>query len=282
MKGGVSAQVTAIEIERPDGQTKKFVVRRHGEVDLKQRPQVAADEFRLLHLLQSARLATPAPYYLGQSGEIFAKPYVVLEYIEGEPEFAPSRLNDFLLQLATHLSRIHSVDCSSLDFSFLPRQEERYIALLERWTTTTSRSLSEDRILDALKLVWPLSHQNQPVLLHGDFWPGNVLWKDGRLVGVIDWEDAALGDPLADLANSRLEMLWTFGIDAMHRFTQHYQAMTTIDCTNLPYWDLCAALRPASKFAGWALDEMTEKAMKEGHRLFTLQALEAISAPEKS
>ena len=26
-------------------------------------------------------------------------------------------------------------------------------------------------------------------LLHGDYWPGNVLWKNGALVGVIDWED---------------------------------------------------------------------------------------------
>jgi aminoglycoside phosphotransferase (APT) family kinase protein len=35
-------------------------------------------------------------------------------------------------------------------------------------------------------------------LLHGDYWPDNTLWRDGRLVCVIDWEDAALGDPLAD------------------------------------------------------------------------------------
>jgi aminoglycoside phosphotransferase (APT) family kinase protein len=38
-------------------------------------------------------------------------------------------------------------------------------------------------------------------VLHGDYWPGNVLWRDGRLVGVIGWEEAAFGDPLADLAN---------------------------------------------------------------------------------
>ncbi len=34
-----------------------------------------------------------------------------------------------------------------------------------------------------------------------------MLWKDGQLVAVIDWEDAPLGDPLADVANSRLESL---------------------------------------------------------------------------
>jgi aminoglycoside phosphotransferase (APT) family kinase protein len=34
-----------------------------------------------------------------------------------------------------------------------------------------------------------------------------VLWRDGRIVAVIDWEDAQVGDPLADLANTRLELL---------------------------------------------------------------------------
>jgi hypothetical protein len=101
LKGGISAQVTALEIERPDGQTKKMIVRQHGDVDLKHNPHVAADEFKLLQLLQSVGLATPTPYHLDQSGEIFPTPYVVIEYIEGTPEFAPSNLNHLILQLAT-------------------------------------------------------------------------------------------------------------------------------------------------------------------------------------
>ena len=82
---------------------------------------------------------------------------------------------------------------------------------------------------DVLEAVWPLPQSNRSVLLHGDFWPGNILWKDGQLVGIIDWENAAVGDPLADVANSRLEMLWAFGNDAMQSFTSQYQTVTTID-----------------------------------------------------
>ena len=36
-------------------------------------------------------------------------------------------------------------------------------------------------------------------------------WCHNRIVAVIDWEDAALGDPLADVANARLEVLMHFG-----------------------------------------------------------------------
>ena len=81
LQGGISARVTALEIERPDGQTQKLLVRQHGEVDLKHNPQVAAAEFKLLQFLQSVDLAAPVPYYLDQSGEIFSTPYLVIEYL---------------------------------------------------------------------------------------------------------------------------------------------------------------------------------------------------------
>jgi aminoglycoside phosphotransferase (APT) family kinase protein len=276
LKGGVSAQVTALEIERPDGHTKKMIIRQHGAVDLKHNPQVAANEFKLLQLVHSAGLAAPKPYYLDQSGEIFPTPYIVIEYIEGETEFALSHVPDLILQLATHLSRIHAVDCSKLDVSFLPQQEQRYADKLRERPAILDESLDEGRIRDALEAVWPLSQRNTPVLLHGDFWPGNVLWKDGQLVAIIDWEDAAVGDPLADVANGRLEILWAFGSDAMQSFTQQYQAMTTTDFTNLPYWDLCAALRPIAQIAQWGLDDITERTMRERHRWFVSQAFEAM------
>jgi aminoglycoside phosphotransferase (APT) family kinase protein len=277
LKGGVSAQVTAIEIERPGGHTKKMIVRRHGAVDLQHNPQVAADEFKLLQLLHSVGLAAPAPYHLDQSCEIFTTPYVVIEYIDGIPEFDLEQVPDLIFQLATHLYKIHQVDLSKLDVSFLPQKAKIYAEMLRERLAKGDAPINERHIRDALVSVWPFPQRNASVLLHGDFWPGNILWKDGQLVAIIDWEDAALGDPLADVANSRLEILWACGINAMHHFTQQYQSLTTIDFTNLPYWDLCAALRPASQFAAWAPDELTETIMRERYSWFIAQALEKIS-----
>ena len=39
-----------------------------------------------------------------------------------------------------------------------------------------------------------------PVLVHADLGPEHVLCRDGRVVGVIDWSDARVGDPALDLA----------------------------------------------------------------------------------
>jgi aminoglycoside phosphotransferase (APT) family kinase protein len=172
---------------------------------------------------------------------------------------------------------LHKVDCSNLDVSFLPLQEKKVAEKLGKRPVKVDESLDEGRIRDTLEAVWPLPQRNLSVLHHGDFWPGNILWLDGQIVGVIDWEDAALGDPLADVANSRLEMLWAFGIDAMQSFTHYYQSITSIDFTNLPYWDLYAALRPISQIAEWGLDDIAEKTMRERHRWFVAQAFKWMS-----
>ena len=37
-------------------------------------------------------------------------------------------------------------------------------------------------------------------VVHGDYWPGNLLLHRGRVSGVVDWESGALaGEPLRDV-----------------------------------------------------------------------------------
>ena len=49
-------------------------------------------------------------------------------------------------------------------------------------------------------------HANRPAcggatcLLHGDYRPKNILWEDGCIAGVIDWQFADIGDPCYDLS----------------------------------------------------------------------------------
>src|SRR6185437_12611011 len=146
------------------------------------------------------------------------------------------------------------------------------------WPERLDDSLEEGRIRDALEAAWPWPRRNPSALLHGDYWPGNILWRDGWLVGVIDWEDAALGDPLADLAISRLDLLWALDIEAMERFTAMYVAMTEIDLDALPYWDLCASLRPAGRISAWASSSAAGERMRERHRMFVARAFERLAA----
>jgi aminoglycoside phosphotransferase (APT) family kinase protein len=171
----------------------------------------------------------------------------------------------------TELANIHQISDLG-EISFLPRHHQGFGERPE----TLDLAMSEDRIRDALEAAWPLPTLNQPTLLHGDYWPGNLLWRDGALAAVIDWEDASTGDPLADLGNTRLEFLWALGEDAMNEFTRRYLDNVDVDATHLPYWDLCAALRSCSKISTWGLDEATERRMRERHHWFVMQALSAL------
>lgn len=272
LTGGVSAAVTVVDIERPDGRPARLIVRQRGKIDRQHNAHIARDEFTLLRIARSHGLAVPKPVHFDESCDLFPTPTLVLEYIDGETGFAPVDLADYLSQASAELAKIHGVN-DSPDLSFLPRQDRGFGQRPSHLDT----SLGEGRIRDVLESAWPVPGGNASVLLHGDFWPGNVLWRNGTLAAVIDWEDARVGDPLADLANARLELLWAFGIDAMHGFTDRYRSITTVDIANLPYWDLCAALRPCATLHTWGLDDPTVQRMRQQHALFVTQALASLT-----
>lgn len=271
LAGGVSAQVTALEIERPDGQIGRMVVRQHGAADLRQNPQIAADEARLLQIVRAAGVAAPVPYHVDQSGAIFPTPVLVVEYVEGGADQAPADMLGRIAQIAAQLARIHAVDPAAHDLAFLPDQTGRFTRALAE-PPSADPSPEELRIRAALAPRWP-PPRGRATLLHGDYWPGNLLWRGGQIAAVIDWEDAALGDPLADLGNARLEITWADGEGAADLLTQQYQALTGADMSTLPLWDLYAALRPAVKMAGWGLDAETERGMRAALAQFIERAI---------
>src|SRR5579859_7394145 len=144
LQGGLSATMTALEFERPDGQIDRLVARRPGASTLVRNPNAAADEFTVLRLLHAAGLAVPAPYYLDQSGGPFASPYLVLEYIVGAPLFAARPGTTFIDQLATQLARIHQLSLHQHDVSFLAYQSS--CDECDRSCFTPADSFEEERI----------------------------------------------------------------------------------------------------------------------------------------
>lgn len=269
LTGGVSAQVTAVKFERADGQTETVVVRQHGAVDLAQNPHVARDEYQLLNILYTGGMRVPQPFFADESGEILPTPYVVIAFVEGETLFETNDLDGYITQAAGQLAKLHTTNWPNV--SFLPAQT--YANWFRERPVKMDDSLGESDIRDVLEMDWPPTTYNPASLLHGDYWPGNLMWNDGQLAAVIDWEDAHLGDPLQDLAIARLELLWAFGSEAMEQFTACYQQQTTFDNRNLPYWDLCAALRPAGKISSWVTDEAAKQTMRDKHHAFVAQAM---------
>lgn len=247
LAGGVSATTTLLEVD-VGGQTRRFVARQPG---WENRSLVVRRDFRLLERLRHRGLPVPEPILMDPEGELAGRPTLILDYLEGELDLDPADLPGLVGRLAAQLAAIHATP--SDDLRALVRDRDAHIAaVLADPPARMDETVDEAGVRAVLARGRP-GPGNRPGLLHGDFWPGNVLWKDGEISGVIDWEGASWGDPLYDVAITRLDMLWAYGPEAMAGFTDAYaRAAPAVDLAALPWFDLVAALRPAGEVSRWA------------------------------
>lgn len=273
LAGGFSADMAALEVRLPSGETRKLIARLHGARDRSINPDIALDHYRLLQALTKTRLPVPRPLHLDQTGEVFDQPILVLEYVEGDTEISPDEVASSLPKMAEMLARIHNIDPVTHDLKFLASEEELSNRQMAHRPEDPDETLQESRIRGILRKAWPLPQRNPSTFLHGDFWPGNIIWQGGEIAAVIDWENAKIGDPAEDLANARMEINWAFGTEAMDTFTREYRSMSNADLSMLPWWDLMAALRPAGRLGDWTESREEELAFRKGHALFVEQAM---------
>ncbi|HEY7946259.1 MAG TPA: phosphotransferase [Acidimicrobiales bacterium] len=279
--GGLSAQMTVLELAGG----RRLVVRQLRDSGSERRSLSLGDEFGLLLHLHERGLAVPPPLLYDDSGRIFDAPYAVFDYVDGAPRVETSDPLGTGRAIADQLAAVHRVELAAagLPGAVLPRRTDLIGHRLADRPAETDEAMREGFLRDLLAARWPPPEPDRTVLLHGDFWAGNLLWRDDRIVAVIDWEEAATGDPLTDLATTRLDVLWAFGPLAMTAFTDHYLSLTQLPDATLALWDLAAALRPAGAFSAWLADwidfgrlDMTASLMRERHGWFRDQALLAL------
>jgi aminoglycoside phosphotransferase (APT) family kinase protein len=283
LQGGISANMSALDIGLPNGRARSVVLRQPNKSTFAERQSAAAEEFAVLRVVHQEGLPVPEPLLLDVSGDILPDPYLLLSYLDGHAEYSTETLDTAALK-ARMLARIHRVAPSLPAVAALRRPQRAFASRLQALPPDPASPVDEWGIRQALEPFWTSLPSNHSVLLHGDYWPGNLLWKNGRLVGVVDWEDASIGDPLADLAISRLDTLLIFGADAMAEFTSAYASVSGVNMTDLPYWDLCAALRDAPALATWAVGfralgrpDLTEARLRDALIWFTDQAMETLA-----
>ncbi|MCE2494663.1 MAG: aminoglycoside phosphotransferase family protein, partial [Alphaproteobacteria bacterium] len=89
-----------------------------------------------------------------------------------------------------------------------------------------------------------------PVFLHMDYWPGNVLWLNGRVSAVLDWDAAGYGDAALDVGYFRMNMYLRGVKEAAGIFLEHYEAARG-PVLNLGFWELACAARPLPVPSAW-------------------------------
>jgi len=172
-------------------------------------------EFRILDAIKNEPVRIAHPVVSCADPAVFGAPFYVMERIDGAPirqsvpdawSAAPETHGRALEELVDALVAIHAVDwreCGLGDMApkpnYLARQLVRWLDQLDSYG---GRDLPAARdVGDWLEAQRP--DDSPHALCHGDYKLDNVLYAPQappQLLAVVDWEMAAIGDPLVDLA----------------------------------------------------------------------------------
>jgi len=270
LRGGVSAEVYALTVRDAGAGRRRVVLRQQGVGSHHHRQADAVvTHHALLTALHRAGLPVPEPLLLDTTTATLPAPYMVMTFVPGSTDIAAERVPASLEVMADMLLRIHALSAPGLPG--LPPRLDPLPEVLDYLPDTAPPGLR-----DYLQDCADSTYRGQPVLLHGDFWPGNLLWQEDRLAAILDWEDAALGDPLSDLASSRLELTWKYGPEAAARFTRRYTAHHPVDERRLRLWDVYVAAAAWQFMGEWGLAPALETYMRDGAEWFIGQAAAAL------
>jgi aminoglycoside phosphotransferase (APT) family kinase protein len=260
-----------------------WVLRRPPRVPLAPTAHDMAREARLLRALAGTSVPAPTLVVACDDADVIGASFHLTERLEGwvirerAPEAflardARPRVGEaFVDALAT----LHAVDWRRRglgDFGrpdgFLERQVARWTKQLE---TYRQRPLPD---MDALA-AWLASHRppgELPAIIHGDYHLDNVMYAPSlppRVLAILDWETATIGDPLVDLGlctalwpdpddvalpmgdSAPLAALGGFG--SRRDLAAHYARRTGRSTDHLPYYQALGLFRLACILEGsWA------------------------------
>jgi aminoglycoside phosphotransferase (APT) family kinase protein len=233
-------------------------VRRRGNTDVyRQAP--------LQRALHAAGLPVPAVPWAYEDNPWFDVPFIVMQRLPGQvffvwdPPACFSRRADDCTPLweatARTLADLHRFDWQVALADW--EQPESLTAQITRWERIYAQApepawaaaaqATERALLDSLPEGTPIG------LFHGDYQPGNVLFQDGQLSGVIDWEISGIGARLLDigwLMMSADRANWVEGWMPIHapapaRLRALYEAGMGRSYSDIPWYQALAGYRLA-------------------------------------
>jgi aminoglycoside phosphotransferase (APT) family kinase protein len=272
VEGENSNYTHIVEATSAAGEPFRMVMRRYKIFGNYDRGEKARREFAALKFAHEHGIPTPKPLYLDWSGAILGSPGIVTAYIDGRPDLTPEDPAAYARALAGTLARIHGLPCAIPDGSFILDADRE-----ATWFLNSGRSREVigahplgPALLEAAEKLYPELERTHKSVVHIDYWPGNILWKKGEIVGVVDWEEAAYGDPIIDVAYCRMELSISGLSGAADTLLCEYTRLTKRAAANLLFWELAACARPLFSPETWRL---TQELRAENLAQFILELL---------
>jgi len=172
-------------------------------------------EWRILGaLFHHTEVPVPTPLAHCADPEVTGAPFYVMDFVDGRIVRTPADSADFTAteyvaateSLVGVQAVLHALDVDAIGLGDLTRTHTGYVERqLKRWMAQVEAGRARDLpVLDEVHASLVASvpaESGPPGLVHGDYrFDNTVLGPDGRLVAVLDWELATIGDPVADFA----------------------------------------------------------------------------------
>ncbi len=217
---------TTSELTVVDADGRALVLRRwdRGPLD-EQDPDPVRSE---MGALEAARrilgAVVPEPIAADPTGQAAGCPAVLMTLVPGVPV-----VHDLdVARLVEPVSRLHAATPPLLP-SARPWFEPQRVEVLT-WTRAPG---AWSALVATLQTPPPAAPS---VFLHRDYHPGNVLWTDGAVSGIVDWAAACVGPAGLDVAHTRANLALTDGPDAAARYLHAYQTLVP-DYRHDQWWD---------------------------------------------
>ncbi|MEM1509225.1 MAG: aminoglycoside phosphotransferase family protein [Thermofilaceae archaeon] len=180
--------------------TSSFAVKIYLGKDAKRK---AEKELELFKIMPRYGLKAPEVCLTDIDGRFTGKPLLVWKWINSVPagKVLEKKAFESLISrtLAAVLANFHKIPWSGLNPNIFPRKVRLWEEELYTLRLLAKLAGFKDNELIPFATVLEELEIEQPVLVHGDFNPGNVLvGEDG--VYIMDLENAFVGDPLYDVA----------------------------------------------------------------------------------
>jgi aminoglycoside phosphotransferase (APT) family kinase protein len=143
-------------------------------------------------------LAVPEPVFAGLPDDRFPHPWAVYRRIDGAPYEPTDDDRGGALAIAGFVAALRAVDPAGAPSA--GRRPLRELDAMTREAIAASHEVDQDAALEAwLRAIASEPWRGEPVWMHADLLPANLLAFGSRIAGVIDWGSAGVGDPAHDV-----------------------------------------------------------------------------------
>ncbi|MDY0407022.1 aminoglycoside phosphotransferase family protein [Virgibacillus sp. 179-BFC.A HS] len=212
MEGGISSLIYKVAL-KTSGKIKYVIVRMIDDKQwLKEEKDLICHEAASLnHVGKIGNIPTPRWIASDVRGKHCRYPALLMGMLPGTVVLQSDNQPMWLEKMAKTLHAIHQIPANDFSWKYYAYHPLSNLRI-PNWT----------KVPDAWRAAFAYMKQGtpayEPVFLHRDFHPNNVLWEGENVSGVVDWVNACVGPAGIDLGHCRYNLAMLYGVSAAELF----------------------------------------------------------------